>query len=215
VYYPQKRSITETDGTISNIKYGGVVAWLFDRVRENASVIARAPEASALMAIIVFGISYFALQQFHRERLAVLNDRVASQEALLAEYRTKLKGATPEEAANQIAQLKITLRDTQTKLDNGVKNKPVALENAARDSLRLYLNNTAVASVQEPKFDFDNKTVTFAEVTSRVLLGINKSYEFRDWKLICGGTKVYGDVRTGAVHEFSYSPLTCKIAGNR
>jgi hypothetical protein len=215
VYYPQKRSITETDGTISDIKYG-MVAWFFDRVRKNASVIAGAPEAFGLMAIIVFGTSYFVLEQFHRERLAVVNDRVASQEALLTEYRMKLKGATPEEAANEIAQLKITLRDTQTRLDNGVKTKPVALENSARDSLRLYQDNTAVASVQDPKFDFDNKTVTFAEVTSRALLGINKSYEFRDWKLICGGTKVYGDVRrNGAVHEFSYSPLTCKIAGNR
>jgi hypothetical protein len=214
VYYPQKRFITETDGTISDIKYG-MVAWFFVRVRKNASVLAGAPEAFALIAIIVFGISYFALEQFHRERLVVLNDRVASQEALLTEYRTKLKGATPEEAANQIAQLKITLSDTQTRLDNGVKNKPVALENSSRDSLRLYQDNTAVASVQDPKFDFDNKTVTFAAVTSRVLLGINKSYEFRDWKLICGGTKVYGDVRTGTVHEFSYSSLTCKIAGNR
>lgn len=214
MYYPQKRSITETDGTISDIKYG-MVAWFFDRVRKNASVIAGAPEAFALIAIIVFGISYFALEQFHRERLAVLNDRVASQEALLTEYRTKLKGATPEEAANQITQLKITLRDTQTSLDNGVKNKPVAFENSARDPLRLYQNNNAVASVQEPKFDFDNKTVTFPEVTSGVLLGINKSYEFRDWKLICGGTRVYGDLRNGAVHEFSYSSLACKIAGNR
>jgi hypothetical protein len=214
VYYPQKRSITETDGTITDIKYG-MVAWFFDRVRNNASVIAGAPEAFALMAIIVFGISYFALEQFHREPLAVLKDRVASQEALLTEYRTKLKGVTPEKAANQIAQLKIALRDIQTRLDNGAKNKPVVLENSARDSLRLYQDNTAVASVQEPKFDLDNKKVTFPEVTSRVLLGINKSYEFRDWKLICGGTRVYADLRNGAVHEFSYSPLTCKMVGSR
>jgi hypothetical protein len=214
VYYPQKRSITETDGTISNIKYG-MVAWFSDRVRKNASVIAGAPEAFALMAIIVFGISYFALEQFHRERLDVVNGRVASQGALLTEYRTKLKGATPEEAANQIAQLKITLGDIQTRLDNVVRNKPVVLETSARDPLRLYQDNTAMAFVQGPNFDFDNKTVTFAAVTSRVLLGINKSYEFRDWKLICGGTRVYGDLRNGAVREFSYSPLTCKIAGNR
>jgi hypothetical protein len=214
VYYPQKCSITETNGTISGIKYG-MVAWFVDRVRKNASVIAGAPEAFGLMAIIVFGTSYFALEQFHRERLAVVNDRVASQEALLTEYRMKLKGATPEEAANQIAQLKITLGDIQTRLDNGAKNNSVALENSARDSIHLYQNNTAVASVQQPKFDFDNKTVTFPKVTSRMLLGINKSYEFRDWKLICGGTRVYGDLRNGAAHEFSYSPLTCKIAGNR
>ena len=214
MYYPQKRSITETDGAISDIKYG-MVAWFFDRVRKNASVIVGAPEAFALMAIIVFGISYFALEQFHRERLDVVNGRVASQGALLTEYRTKLKGATPEEAANQIAQLKITLGDIQTRLDNVVRNKPVVLETSARDPLRLYQDNTAMAFVQGPNFDFDNKTVTFAAVTSRVLLGINKSYEFRDWKLICGGTRVYGDLRNGAVHEFSYSPLTCKIAGNR
>jgi hypothetical protein len=46
-------------------------------------------------------------------------------------------------------------------------------------------------------------------------LGSNKIYEFQDWKLACGGTRLYNMINDGAAREFSYSPLTCKILGNR
>ena len=213
--YLQRRSAMEINVAAISGGKSGIFAWLLDRVRKNARVITEASAAFVLVAMITFGVTYFAFQQLHRERLAALDERIASQEALLSDYRTKLKGATPEVAENQIELLRLALRDVQTSLDNALKTKPAVGENPARDSLNLYQNNTAVASVREPKFDFDKKTVTFAAVTSAVSLGINKSYEFRDWKLTCGGTKVYGDVGNGAVHEFSYSPLTCKIVGNR
>jgi hypothetical protein len=32
------------------------------------------------------GVSYFALQHFHRERVAAPNDRIAAQERLLTDY---------------------------------------------------------------------------------------------------------------------------------
>jgi hypothetical protein len=46
-------------------------------------------------------------------------------------------------------------------------------------------------------------------------LGINKSYQFQDWKVTCGRTRLYNAVRNGAAREFSYAPLTCKIIGSR
>jgi hypothetical protein len=42
-----------------------------------------------------------------------LNDRIASQERLLTDYRTQLKGATPDEAATQIEKLTSLLAETQ------------------------------------------------------------------------------------------------------
>ena len=91
----------------------GFLARITDRGAANARVIRRAPEAVALMGIIVVGVSYVGFQNFHRERVATLNDTIASQERLLADYRTKLKGATPEEAAAQIEKLTRLLADTQ------------------------------------------------------------------------------------------------------
>ena len=47
--------------------------------------------------------------EHYRERLADLKERLASQDRLLTEYRAKLSGANPEEAATQIEQLTAAL----------------------------------------------------------------------------------------------------------
>jgi hypothetical protein len=192
----------------------GLVARIADRMTANARMVKEVPEVFALLGIMTLGLSYLVLQEFHRERLAVLNDRIASQEALLGEYRTKLKGATPEQAASQIEQLTKLLGDTQKAL-NDVKNRITSLENLPRDPRRLYQDDSIMALVQDPKVDLDKKTVMFPAVTSQVLLGNDKIYEFQNWKLACGGTRLYNTVSTGATREFSYSPLTCKIVGSR
>ena len=101
----------------------GLVARIADRMMADARMVKEAPKVVfVLLGIMTLGLSYLVLQEFHRERLAVLNDRIASQEALLGEYRTKLKGATPEQAASQIEQLTKLLGDTQKAL-NDVKNR--------------------------------------------------------------------------------------------
>jgi hypothetical protein len=185
---------------------------IVDRAVANARVIRRAPEAVALAGIIMLGLAYFAFQHFHRERVAVLNDRIASQERLLADYRTKLKGA--EQAADQIENLTGSLAETQKSLSE-VKNKLASVEKRSRDPRRLYEDNSPIALTQDPKIDLDKKMITFPVVNAGVILGTNKIYEFHDWKLACGGTQLYNMIDDGAAREFSYSPLTCKIVGNR
>ena len=78
---------------------------IIDRAVANARVVRRAPESIALTLIVAVGASCFAFEQFYRERVAVLNDRISSQQTLLNDYRTKLRVANPEEAANQIENL--------------------------------------------------------------------------------------------------------------
>jgi hypothetical protein len=53
------------------------------------------------------------LEQFYSPRVTALIDRIATQERLLTDYRTKLKGATPDEAASQIDKLTSLLADAQ------------------------------------------------------------------------------------------------------
>jgi hypothetical protein len=77
---------------VSDMEHG-FSARINDRAVANARVIRGAPEAVALTVIITLGVSYFAFQHFHRERVAALNDRILSQERLLIDYRAKLKGA--------------------------------------------------------------------------------------------------------------------------
>jgi hypothetical protein len=191
------------------------VGRIIDRLVADARVIRGAPEAIVLVGIIVFGVSYSGFQHFHREHVTALNDRIASQDRLLADYRTKLKGATPDEAATQIEKLTILLAETQKSLSEA-KSKPVSVENRSRDPRRLYEDNNPIADVQDPKRDLDNKKIIFPAVNSTTILATNKLYEFRSWKLECGGgTRLYNMVSNSAGYDYSYSPLICKIVGNR
>ena len=191
----------------------GLFARILDRAVASARVIRRAPEAIALAALLAAGISYFAFQQFHRESVGVLNQTIAAQGRLLADYRTKLKGASPDEAATQIEKLTDQLADAQKSL-SVTKSKPLSVENRSRDSRRLYEDNKPIALVSDPKLDLDKKKITFPAVNAEVLLGANKIYEFQDWKLTCGGTQLYSMTSEGSRNEYSYSPLTCKIVGS-
>jgi hypothetical protein len=187
---------------------------IIDRGTANARLIRGAPESIALTLIVAIGVSYFAFQHFHRERVAVLNDRISSQESLLNDYRTKLRGATPEEAATQIEKLTGLLAETQKSL-NEARVKPISVQNRSRDPRRLYQDNNPIAVTQDPKIDLEKKRITFPVVNASITLGSNKVYQFQDWRLACGGTQLYNMVNDGAAREFSYAPLTCKILGNR
>ena len=198
---------------ISDMEHG-LITRIVDRAIANARVIRGAPEAVTLVGIITLGVSYIAFQQFHRERVAAFNDTIASQERLLADYRTKLRGATPDEAATHIEKLTSLLVETQKNLSEA-KSKPVSVENRSRDPRRLYEDNNPIALTQDPKIDLDRKKVTFPVVNAAAILGTNKVYQFQDWKLACGGTQLYNMIDDGLTREFSYSPLICKIVGNR
>jgi hypothetical protein len=189
-------------------------ARITDRLVANVRLIRGAPEAIAITLLVAVGIFYFALQHFESERLLELNDRIASQERLLTDYQTKLRGATPEEAAAQIEKLTGLLADAQKSL-SVAKSKPASVENRSRDSRWLYEDNKPIALVHDPKIDLDKNKVTFPMVSAEAIMGVNRFYEFQDWKLACGGTQLYSTVNVGSGHEYSYSPLTCKILGNR
>src|SRR5437762_12315822 len=187
----------------------GFVARVRNRTRANLAGIKAAPEAFLLLMIIAIGVSYLALQRVPGEHLAVLENKIAEREALITEYRGKLN-----EATNEIEKLTKTLADAQRNLAEA-KTKATSLEVRPRDPRSLYQEDSPIALVRDPKIDLDNKKITFPVVTSSVILGINKSYQFQNWKLACGSTQVYNAIRNGAAREFSYAPLTCKIVGNR
>jgi hypothetical protein len=188
----------------------GLLSRIIDRVVANARAIRGAPEAIAVAGVIAVGMFYFGFQHY-RERLADLKERLASQDRLLTEYRAKLSGANPEEAATQIEQLTAALAAAEKHL-SAAKNEPI--EKRSRDPRSLYDGNTPIAQVQDPKIDLDQKKVKFSSVSAGVNLQA-KLYEFQNWKLTCGGTRLYNMVSDGGSREFSYSPLTCKIVGNR
>ena len=146
----------------------GLLSRIIDRAVANARAIWGAPEAIAVAGVIAVGMSYFGFQHY-RERLADLKERLASQDRLLTEYRAKLSGANPEEAATQIEQLTAALAAADKRL-SAAKNELIEVEKRFRDPRSLYDGNTPIAQVQDPKIDLDQKKVTFPSVSAGVIL---------------------------------------------
>jgi hypothetical protein len=192
----------------------GFAVRLRDRAKANVGGVKAAPEAFLLVAIIAFGVTAFAFRQIERAALSALENKIVSQEVLIAEYRDELDRAAPEKAAAQIEKLTKMLAEAQAGL-NDAKTQGPSVDGRPRDPRSLYEDANPIALVGDPKVDLENKKITFPIVTSSVILGIDKFYEFQDWKLACGSTRLYNAVRNGAAGEFSYAPLTCKIVGSR
>ena len=72
-------------------------------------------------------------------------------------------------------------------------------ENPSRDAHSLYEDNNPIVQVQGPKIDSDQKKVTFAAVNSGYMLQTSKLYEFQNWKLACGGTRLKNIVSDGLI----------------
>ena len=182
----------------------GLLARVVDRARANADGVGAAPEAFVVLAIVAFGIPCLALRQSYGERLAVLESQLATQRALLADYRTKLRAASAAPAAAQIEE------PTPGTQAGGKDRDP-----QTRDPQRLYRDDNPVALVAEPTVNAEEKTLTFPEVTARILLATDRPYQYKNFKLSCGGAQFYSARGHGAAREFSYSHLICKIVGER
>jgi hypothetical protein len=94
---------------------GRFLSQVAERARANAGGLRAAPEAFVALAIIAFGISYFGLRQVYGERLAILESKLSSQRAPLAEHRAELRSASPEQAAAQIERLRALAVGTQAR----------------------------------------------------------------------------------------------------
>ena len=77
------------------------------------------------------------------------------------------------------------------------RDRPASVENGSRDPRRLYEDDNPIAVVQDPKADLGNKKIIFPVVNCTAILGINKMYEFRTWKLACRATQLYTMVSNG------------------
>jgi hypothetical protein len=178
-----------------------------ERARANAGGVGAAPEAFVALAIVASGVPCFALRHVYGERLAVLEGKLATQQALLADYRTKLRGASAGQTAPQI--------EDPTALAAGTQARIKDRDRRTRDLQQLYADDLPVALVAAPTVNSDEKTLTFPEVTAATLLATDRPYQYKDWKLSCGGTQSYSALGDGATREFFYSHLICRIVGDR
>jgi hypothetical protein len=188
-------------------------AALIDRARGSAEDIKAGQGAFAVLVIIMLAIPWIVLPQLYGERLAALENKLASETALVFDYRAKLQAAS-QRAAGQIDELSALVADLQNHLLEE-KEKLAALERQPRDEQNLYEDNAPIARARDPRIDLAAKNVTFPSVTSGTLLTADKFYQYRKWKSAWGGSQSYRMIDDGAVPKFAYSHLICRIVGVR
>ena len=70
------------------------------------SVIAGAPLASLLVVGMAFIVCFYFVKWFHGEKVETLEQRLKLATEQVADYKDKLKGASPENAAKEMAELR-------------------------------------------------------------------------------------------------------------
>lgn len=83
-----------------------------------------------------------------------------------------------------------------------------------RDDQALYQGGFVVASVKNPQIDAKNEILKFPIVTASRELDMARSFEFRDWIIVCGG-KSSSRMTFGAMEQINYYNIVCRITGNR
>ena len=74
-------------------------------IRDNWAAIQRAPWAFLAVVVTTGVIEWFALNLLKREQIAALEARLSLRDDEIADYKRKLSGATPDEAAARIEAL--------------------------------------------------------------------------------------------------------------
>ena len=92
------------------------VLWLWHHLRINRNDFMRGPVLAAL--VLVAAVSYWLAGHQDKERLDLATDRVNFLDDQLSAYRDRLQGATPDQAAKQLASLNTRVVELNKVIDD-------------------------------------------------------------------------------------------------
>jgi hypothetical protein len=156
-------------------------------------MIAQAPVSFSVAVLVAGAIIWWAMSWGYGRETSLLSQRVA-------DYQDKLKGASPDQAANEIARLSAEI--------DSLKSPP-------RDDNSVYQKGKRIGAVAGVKIDAQNKVVTFGTVTIGGELDEATNVEFRDLILSFIKSDAVGQVRTGLAATTTYQNAKFSIVGNR
>lgn len=97
--------------------------WVFDHLRSEWEMITRTPLLFAVAAFVAGIIAFYAARWNFSDRIESKDTQIQTKEAHIAfierqleEYKSKLSGATPEEAQAQIAELRDEVKTTRAEI---------------------------------------------------------------------------------------------------
>jgi len=171
---------------------------LFSKLVQEWAVISNAPISFATSVFVAILIVWAVVNWSYRMAFTNKNTQIDLLNGRLADYQEKLKGATPDQAAGEIARLGAEIE--------GIKNPP-------RDDNSVYQKGHRIGMVAGVAVDAKNNLVSFAQITINGVLDKATNIEFRNLILAFSGSDGVGQVTQGLA--VNYRNAKFKIVGNR
>jgi hypothetical protein len=173
---------------------------IFTKLAEQAAVIKAAPYPFILAVLIAAGAIWVAFNWAYGSILSNKNAQIELLQGRIADYQDKLKGASPDQAADEIKHLR-------SEIDS--------IKNPARDDNSVYQKGNKIGVVGDVKMNIPNKSVIFGQMTIVGELDQATNVEFRNLVLTFTGVDAIGVARQGLAVTSTYSNARFSIIGNR
>ncbi len=172
----------------------------FAKLVQEWSVIAAAPISFATAVIVVVVIVWAIVNWSYSSVFSSKNAQIELLQGRLADYQDKLKGASPDQAANELARLRAEM--------DAIKSPP-------RDDNSVYQKGRRIGVVAGVRIDTPNKVISFEQMTVGGELDQATNIEFRNLILAFAGDDGYGQGRQGLAVTTTYRNARFSIVGNR
>jgi len=172
----------------------------FAKLVQEWSVIAAAPISFTTAVIVVTVIAWAIVNWSYSSVLSSKNAQIELLQGRLSDYQDKLKGASPDQAANELNRLRAEI--------DAIKNPP-------RDDNSVYQKGKRIGAVAGVRIDAPNKLVSFDQMTIGGELDQATNVEFRNLVLAYTGSDGYGQARQGLAVTSTYHNARFSIVGKR
>lgn len=172
----------------------------FAKLTQEWSVISGAPTSFAAAVVVAICIIWAVVNWSYRTVLSNKDAQIELLNGRVAAYQDRLKGASPDEAAERIKRL-------EGEID--------ALKNPPRDQNAIYQNNRAIGAVAGINIDASKKLVSFQQMTVAGSLDQATNVEFRNLIMSFVGSDGFSQARQGLAGTTTYYNARFSVVGNR
>jgi hypothetical protein len=172
----------------------------FAKLVQEWSVIAAAPISFTAAVIVVIVVVWSIINWSYSSVLSSKNANMELLQSRLSAYQDKLKGASPDQAANELVRLRAEIE---------------AIKNPPRDDNSIYQKGKRIGVVAGIHIDAPGKLVSFDQMTIGGELDQATNFEFRNLILAFTGLGTYGVSRQGLAVTGTLTNARFSIVGNR
>lgn len=172
----------------------------FSKLVQEWTVIASAPVSFTTSVLVAAAIAWAVVNWSYSSVLSSKNANIELLQGRLSAYQDKLKGASPDQAADEIKRLRSEI--------DSIKNPP-------RDDNSVYQQGKRIGVVANARVDNLNMKVTFHQMTIVGEIDPATNVEFRSLVLFYAGADAIGQARQGLSMTTTYQNARFSIVGNR